>query len=316
MRGPAHGTVTLNSDGSFTYTPAANYTGPDSFTYTANDGALDSNTATVSITVNPVQEAPGVIESLAVDGQVGSVQYSADGSRAFVITTTPGTATKPWGTTVAVVDTATGLTVAAPITVDGKFDPLYSSSQYLSGTAINRAALITTGFDGLGRPTTTVTTINTDDGTVVDPTPLVLTGQLAKVQSLHEGRAAYLVTETIDSSGAPTSTTVTLVNFADGTRMSRTSAPTFPGRFDSLEIVGNDALLSYTDHGRTYLAVIEGDGNPADDQIGKQVGRSIELPANQAYPAIVSEYFSDNGFQSNAVILGKTADRRAAKPPP
>ena len=236
------------------------------------------------------------------------MQYSEDGSRAFVITTTPGTATKPWGTTVAVVDAATGLTVAAPITVDGKFDSLYSSSQYLSGTAINRAALITTGFDGLGRPTTTVTTINTDDGTVVDPTPLVLNGQLARVQSLHEGRAAYLVTETIDSSGAPTSTTVTLVNFADGTRMSRTSAPTFPGRFDSLEIVGNDALLSYTDHGRTYLAVIEGDGNPADDQIGKQVGRSIELPANQAYPAIVSEYFSDNGFQSNAVILGKTAD--------
>ena len=233
------------------------------------------------------------------------MQYSEDGSRAFVITTTPGTATKPGRTTVAVVNTDTGITVAAPITVDGTFDSLYSNSQYLSGTAINRAALITTGFDGLGRPTTTVTTINTDDGTVVDPTPLVLNGQLAKVQSLHEGRAAYVVTETIDSSGAPTSTTVTLVNFADGTRMSTTSIPTFPGRFDSLEIVGNDALLTYTDHGHTYLAVIEGDST---GQIGKQVGRSVELPGPPAYPAIVSEYFSDNGFQSTAVILSNTAD--------
>ena len=33
--------VTLNADGSFTYTPAANYNGPDSFTYKANDGTAD-----------------------------------------------------------------------------------------------------------------------------------------------------------------------------------------------------------------------------------------------------------------------------------
>ncbi len=54
---PANGTVTLNSNGSFTYTPAANYNGPDSFTYKANNGA-DSNTATVSITVGAVNDAP------------------------------------------------------------------------------------------------------------------------------------------------------------------------------------------------------------------------------------------------------------------
>ena len=39
--------LTLNADGSFTYTPAANYNGPDSFTYKANDGTADSNVATV-----------------------------------------------------------------------------------------------------------------------------------------------------------------------------------------------------------------------------------------------------------------------------
>ena len=38
VSGPAHGSLTLNADGSFTYTPAANYNGPDSFTYKANDG--------------------------------------------------------------------------------------------------------------------------------------------------------------------------------------------------------------------------------------------------------------------------------------
>jgi VCBS repeat-containing protein len=52
--GPQHGTLTLNADGSFSYTPDAGYTGADSFTYRANDGTADSNLATVSLTVNGV----------------------------------------------------------------------------------------------------------------------------------------------------------------------------------------------------------------------------------------------------------------------
>ncbi|HEU5013721.1 MAG TPA: Ig-like domain-containing protein [Roseiflexaceae bacterium] len=48
---PAHGSLTLNPDGSFSYTPASGFSGTDSFTYKANDGANDSNVATVTITV-------------------------------------------------------------------------------------------------------------------------------------------------------------------------------------------------------------------------------------------------------------------------
>src|SRR5205814_1972187 len=55
---PAHGTVALAADGSFTYTPAANYNGADSFTYRASDGQANSNVATVSIAVTPVNDAP------------------------------------------------------------------------------------------------------------------------------------------------------------------------------------------------------------------------------------------------------------------
>jgi hypothetical protein len=58
VTGVTDGTLTLNSDGSFTYIPDLNFNGIDSFTYIANDGLLDSNTATVHITVNPVNDAP------------------------------------------------------------------------------------------------------------------------------------------------------------------------------------------------------------------------------------------------------------------
>jgi len=55
---PSHGTLTLNSDGSFTYTPYLDFTGSDSFTYQAYDGQAYSNTATVTITVNPANDPP------------------------------------------------------------------------------------------------------------------------------------------------------------------------------------------------------------------------------------------------------------------
>jgi VCBS repeat-containing protein len=51
---PANGTLTLNANGSFSYTPITGWFGMDTFTYQAYDGALYSATATVTITVTPV----------------------------------------------------------------------------------------------------------------------------------------------------------------------------------------------------------------------------------------------------------------------
>ena len=49
-----HGSLNVNPDGSFTYTPNAGYDGSDSFEYMTYDGSRLSNTATVSITVNQI----------------------------------------------------------------------------------------------------------------------------------------------------------------------------------------------------------------------------------------------------------------------
>ena len=69
--GPTHGTLSGVAP-TVTYTPAANYNGPDSFTFKANDGTLDSNVATVTITVTAVNDAP-----VAVDDAVTTPEDTA-----------------------------------------------------------------------------------------------------------------------------------------------------------------------------------------------------------------------------------------------
>jgi phosphodiesterase/alkaline phosphatase D-like protein len=68
--GPTNG-VLSGSGANLTYTPDADYNGTDSFTFRANDGQADSNVATVSITVNPVNDAP-VADDQAVSTQEGT----------------------------------------------------------------------------------------------------------------------------------------------------------------------------------------------------------------------------------------------------
>ncbi|HXI30098.1 MAG TPA: Ig-like domain-containing protein, partial [Vicinamibacterales bacterium] len=56
---PLHGTVVFSASGGFSYTPVANYAGPDSFRYKASDGGAElSNEATVTIAVNQVNDPP------------------------------------------------------------------------------------------------------------------------------------------------------------------------------------------------------------------------------------------------------------------
>ena len=50
-----------------TYTPAANFTGSDSFTFKVNDGTVDSTTATITINVTNVNDAPVASRSVVND---------------------------------------------------------------------------------------------------------------------------------------------------------------------------------------------------------------------------------------------------------
>jgi hypothetical protein len=62
---PANGTVSLGTNGGFTYTPNANACGPDSFSYRITDGELFSGTAVASLTVACVDDAPQAVADAA-----------------------------------------------------------------------------------------------------------------------------------------------------------------------------------------------------------------------------------------------------------
>ncbi|HEU4672501.1 MAG TPA: DNRLRE domain-containing protein, partial [Candidatus Limnocylindrales bacterium] len=72
-----HGTLSLNADGSFTYTPTAGYSGPDAFAYHAFDGALPSSSATVSLTVTSGSGSTTTLDPVA-DAQVKSTSSSSN----------------------------------------------------------------------------------------------------------------------------------------------------------------------------------------------------------------------------------------------
>ena len=73
----ANGNVVLNSDGSFTYTPNANFNGADSFTYKANDGISDSAPVTVTLNVTSVNDAPAGTDKLITTLEDTSYTFTA-----------------------------------------------------------------------------------------------------------------------------------------------------------------------------------------------------------------------------------------------
>jgi len=94
---PVHGTVTVNNDGTYTYNPAANYNGDDSFTVTVSDGKGGSTTTTIFVIVTPVNDVPVAVNDnsmvnrdAVLNGNVSTNDVpSGDGGNVWTKTTDP-----------------------------------------------------------------------------------------------------------------------------------------------------------------------------------------------------------------------------------
>lgn len=139
VTGPDHGTLNLAADGSFTYSPAAGFSGSDSFTYQASDNYFTSE-AEVTITV--VNHAPEIAEGDSTD-----VSMSEDGAPTAFSLTLNGTDPDGDPLTWSVISgpthgsTATGGTGAS-------FDPAYTPDTNFYGSD-SFTVQVSDGDDGL-----------------------------------------------------------------------------------------------------------------------------------------------------------------------
>jgi hypothetical protein len=80
LSSPAHGTLAGTSYMTMIYTPAANYNGPDSFTFRTSDGLVDSSPATVTINVAAVNDAPSANNQAVATNEDTGVNITLSGS--------------------------------------------------------------------------------------------------------------------------------------------------------------------------------------------------------------------------------------------
>ena len=144
VSGPAHGTVSLNLDGSFSYTPNADYAGQDSFTYAASDGLKQSAPVSVNLTITPINDAPvAAASSVTLAEDTASVfaasdfQFSdpadtpANGLKAVIITSLPAAGTLALdGVAITAAQAAAGLSLTVADLAAGRltFTPTHDAN--------------------------------------------------------------------------------------------------------------------------------------------------------------------------------------------
>jgi VCBS repeat-containing protein len=185
---PANGTVTVNADGSYTYTPNANFNGGDSFTYKANDGSADSNVATVNITVTAVNDAPVAVDdayTTAFDTPitVGAPGVLANDTDAEGSTLTAGSASDPAGGSVT-------------LSADGSFT--YTPDPAFNGTDTFTYA----ASDGQGG--SDVATVTIAVGSPTGPTTLTVGDLSLKEGNAGTTAATFTITRSGTNSGSST----------------------------------------------------------------------------------------------------------------
>ncbi|HEV2891224.1 MAG TPA: Ig-like domain-containing protein [Frankiaceae bacterium] len=161
---PAHGTVSC-AGGTCTYTPDANYFGPDSFSYTVSDGNGGTATATVSVTVTSVNDVPvagddaaGVLEDKDVLVPVLGNDTDADGDALTITAWTDGM----HGT---VTCDAAGCRYTPGPNYNGPDSFTYTVSDGNGGTATATVTITVTGDNDAPVPGDDVAAVD-EDGTV------------------------------------------------------------------------------------------------------------------------------------------------------
>jgi len=229
------GALTLNPDGSFDYTPNANFFGADQFTYVANDGGPNSNAATVTITVTPINDSPAAV---------------ADAYDVVVTTTLTVTApgvlgndSDPDGDTLTAALTGTPPPGVLNFNADGSFDYTPAGAagavetfDYEACDAQPLCSTATVSITVTGPPANIAPTANDDTTSTPRNTPLV---NYNVVANDVDPDGTIDPTSVVITTGGTTQRGGTVVNNGDGTVTYSPPNPGFRGT-DTFQYTVND----------------------------------------------------------------------------
>ncbi|MEN6534375.1 MAG: Ig-like domain-containing protein [Bryobacteraceae bacterium] len=207
----AHGSLVFQADGSFTYTPFANYSGADSFTYRTADAGQLSNIATVDITVVPQSDPPvatadsaTAVLSTPVTINVLTNDIDPDGGTLSVTSVTQGThgSVTTDGTTVTYTrtdaaftgtDTFTYTVSNASLSVVGTVSINVVASVNTAPMAMDDYAATTSGSPNPVPVTIDLVTNDMDAENNIDPTQVSVTTPTrgGSVQNMTNGTVIY-----------------------------------------------------------------------------------------------------------------------------
>jgi VCBS repeat-containing protein len=324
VTGPAHGTLTLNANGSFTYTPAANYFGADAFTYKANDGAGDSNTVTVSITVNPVNDAPVAVADAY--NALGNVQAGIPATGVLGNDTDVDDPAANLSVQPATIGSTNGGTVV--LSADGSFTyvsaPGYNGSDSFSYTVRDVA-----GATATGTVTMTVTGTywfvdaaapaggnGTQNSRFQSLTPLGAAGDLddpGDIILVHSGTytsaIALEANQQLIGQGIPAALTAT-VNGQTVTLLATGTAPTIGSTSGNAVTLASGNTLRGFVAGSAPGAAIAGSAvgtlTVADVSINNGSGRALDLTTSGTLSAAFGSISSTGGTGNGINLVGQT----------
>lgn len=164
--GPSHGQLTLNPNGSFTYTPSLNYCGSDGFRYVADNGYLPSEEATVEIDVNCVNDIPTADPGGPYFVDEGS-SISLDGSGSTDVEDVIGDLTLEWDL---------DYQAATPDFGETGLSPTFDATSVDGPSAFDIALRVTDSGGAQNIATTSVTVLNLAPTVTVDDPGLLLPG--------------------------------------------------------------------------------------------------------------------------------------------
>jgi uncharacterized repeat protein (TIGR01451 family) len=206
----ATGTLALAGDGGFVYTPTLDFNGVVTFTYHARGGGLDSNVATVTVTVTPVGDPPLVTPTvLTVSEPAGWATFTValDGAPTAPVTVPLSTSNDECGLAVgAVVLDGSNWAAGVEVTVGAVDDDVVDGPQTCvveTGAAVSDDP----DYDGLDGDDVTVT-VEDDDALGVAVTPRTVTVSEDGITDVYtvvlQSEPVYSVTVTIATDGQTT----------------------------------------------------------------------------------------------------------------